>query len=132
MKQSEDSNFFMEDALEMILMFDRSGDIFYANAAAKKKLEYDNDLCGRHISEVFPNTFPADADEAEGLSDKQIRSLVAYRGNHTCFPVEARILKRTVEPAGYICMANDILEKEFLGREIERIQQEAEDRKSVV
>lgn len=128
MKQSEDSNFFMEDALEMILMFDRSGNIFYVNAAAKKKLAFDNELCGRHISEVFPNTFPADtdADEAEGLSEKPICPLVAYRGNHTCFPVEARILKRTVDPAGYICLANDVLEKEFLGREIERIQQEAD------
>ena len=96
MRQVEDSIFPMEDALEMVIMFERSGNISYANAMAKQKPEYDDALCGKHISEVFPNTFPVgkDADEAEGLLESERCSLVAYRQNHTCFPVEARILKR--------------------------------------
>lgn len=128
MKQVEDSIFPMDDALEMILMFDRSGNISYANAAARQKLEYDDALRGRHISEVFPNTFPTgkDVEEAESLSETELCSLVAYRQNHTCFPVEAKIVKEASNPEKYICMANDILEREFLGREIERIRQEAE------
>lgn len=128
MKQVEESIFPMEDALEMILMFDRSGNISYANAVARQKLEFDDALCGRHISEVFPNTFPAgkDVEEAESLSETEFCSLVAYRQNHTCFPVEAKIIKEASNPEKYICMANDILEREFLGREIERIRQEAE------
>lgn len=127
MKQVEDSIFPMEDALEMIIMFDRSGIISYANAVARQKLEYDDELCGRHISEVFPNSFPAgkDAEKADVLSANEICSLAAYRQNHTCFPVEAKIIKEAAAPESYICMANDILEKEFLGREIERISQEA-------
>lgn len=97
MKQIGEDIFPMEDALEMILMFDRSGNISYVNAAARQKLEYENDLCGRHISEVFPNTFPAgkDADEAEELSGNELYSLVAYRKNHTCFPVESKNPPRT-------------------------------------
>lgn len=128
MKQVEDSFFPMDDALEMILMFDRSGNISYANAAARQKLEYDNALCGTHISEVFPNTFSMgkSVEEAESLSETELCSLVAYRQNHTCFPVEAKIVKEASNPEKYICMANDILEREFLGREIERIRQEAE------
>lgn len=128
MKQVEDSIFPMDDALEMILMFDRSGNISYANAVARQKLEYDDALCGRHISEVLPNTFPAgkDVEEAESLSETELCSLVAYRQNHTCFPIEAKIIKEASNPEKYICMANDILEREFLGREIERIRQEAE------
>lgn len=129
MKQLEEGIFPMEDALEMILIFDRSGKISYINAAARKKLECGQGLCGRHISEVFPNTFPAgkDVDEAEKLSGEELCSLVAYRKNHTCFPVEARILKDQPGRTEYICMANDVLEKEFLGREIERIRQEADE-----
>lgn len=128
MKQVEDSIFPMEYALEMVIMFDRSGEISYANAAARQKLEYDDALCGRHISEIFPNTFPAgkDAEAAEALSANEICSLAAYRQNHTCFPVEARIVKEPESPEGYICMANDILEREFLGREVERIREEAD------
>ena len=112
MKQVEDSIFPMEDALEMILMFDRSGNISYANGAARQKLEYDDALCGRHISEVFPNTFPAGkgVEEADSLSQNELCSLVAYRRNHTCFPVEAKIVKEASNPEEYICMANDILE----------------------
>ncbi len=129
MKQIEESIFPMEDALEMVLVFDQNGNISYVNASARHKLEYGQEICGRHISEVFPNTFLAGAgmEEAEKLSEEELCSLVAYRKNHTCFPVEARILKDQPDRAGYICMANDILEKEFLGREVERIRQEAEE-----
>lgn len=128
MRQIEDSIFSMEDALEMIIRFDRNGTISYANAAARHKLEYDDALCGGYISEVFPNTFSKgkEKEEAEALLTGEICSLAAYRQNHTCFPVEAKIVKDTTDRDGYICMANDILEKEFLGREIERISQEAD------
>lgn len=129
MKQKGEGIFPMEDALEMIIMFDRSGEISYANASAREKLEYGQALCGRHISEIFPNSFMPgkDIDGAECLSEGSgLCSLIAYRSNHTCFPVEARIIKKKADLEEYICMANDILEKEFLGREIERIRQEAD------
>ena len=50
----------------------------------------------------------------------------SYRKNLTCFPVEARILQRESDAEQYICMANDILEKEFLSREVERVRQDAQ------
>ena len=57
MERQENCIFPTEDALEMILMFDRYGIISYANDTAKKKLEYESELCGRNISDIFPNTF---------------------------------------------------------------------------
>lgn len=130
MEQIRKDVFPMENALEMVLVFDRSGKISYVNAAGRQKLEYGQDLCGKHIGEIFPNTFVLgkDIDEAGYTSKAEVCSLVAYRKNHTCFPVEARIVKNESDPDldEYICMANDILEKEFLGREIERIRQEAD------
>ena len=128
MEQIREDIFPMEDALEMILVFDRSGKISYINAAARQKLEYGQELCGKYINEVFPNTFPIgkEIDETDYTPGNEIRSMVAYRKNHTCFPVEAKILKNESDFDEYICMANDILEKEFLGREIERIRQEAD------
>lgn len=121
--------FLMEQALEIILMFDNTGKISYANAAAKKKLEYEDDsLCERHISDVFPNTFKASENgfQTEYVFGNEPQNLVAYRKNLTCFPVEARIVDSRNEVGMHICMANDILEKEFLGREIEQVRQEAQ------
>ena len=117
-----------DDALEMILMFDRTGAISYVNLSARQKLEYEDDLCGRNISEVFPNDFKAGKEDFEAVAAKEdkLQYLVAYRKNLTCFPVEARIVRNSTCPDLYICMANDILEKEFLNKEVERIRQEAE------
>lgn len=127
MEQKEDLVFPIEDALEMILIFDRAGKISYANAAARQKLEYESDLCGRNISDIFPGSFRSGKDgfETECLIGNELQNLVAYRRNLTCFPVEARIVKDDACLGTYICMANDILEKEFLNREIDRIKQEA-------
>lgn len=128
MEQREGCIFPIEDALEMILMFDRTGKISYGNATAKKKLEYESDLCGRHISDVFPNTFKLSEDgfETEFLFGNEVQNLVAYRKNLTCFPVEVRIVSSGDGSGMYICMANDILEKEFLSRQIEQAKQEAQ------
>lgn len=120
--------FLMEKALEMVLIFDAAGKIQYANDAAKKKLEYESDLSGKHISDVFPNTFKAVEDGfwTEYIFGDQPQNLVAYRKNLTCFPVEARIMSCEGASGAYLCMANDILEKEFLGREVEQVRQEAQ------
>lgn len=117
----------IEDALEMIFMFDHTGKISYANTEAAKKLEYEGDLCGRHIGDIFPNSFldVKDDFDKESFDKSKLQNLVAYRKNLTCFPVEARVIKSEDYPEMYICMANDILEKEYLSREIERVKQES-------
>lgn len=118
----------VEDALELFLLFDAEGTILYANAAARDKLEYGEELCGRHISDIFPNEFK---QSEQGFSTEypfgsQQKNLTAYRKNLTCFPVEAKIVWAE-EYNAYLCMANDILEKEFLKQEMERVKQEAQD-----
>lgn len=129
MELGKECIFPIEDALEMILMFDQTGKISYANDAARQKLEYDNDLCGKNICDIFPNEFRLIEDEfvSEDLVGSELKNLVAYRKNLTCFPVEAKLVKSDADSGTYICMANDILEKEFLNREIDRIKQEAQD-----
>lgn len=145
MEVNESCIFPAEDALELILMFDRAGIVTYANTAAEVKLGYEGGLCGIHISKVFPGAFAQGEDrlETEFSFGKEVKKLAAYRGNRTCFPVEARILlqdKPEPEVQGhfrmsdresgdfgiYICMAVDILEKEFLNREISQVKQEAQ------
>ena len=52
---------------------------------------------------------------------------MAYRTNLTCFPVEAKIVAGGEDSQTYICMANDVLEKEFLNKEIEKVREEAQE-----
>lgn len=126
--QSKSGVFLMEKALEMVMIFGKNGKISYANAAAKSKLEYGDELCGKYISDVFPNTFQAleDGFETECAFGEETHNLVAYRKKLTCFPVEARLIQSGDDSDEYICMANDILEKEYLSREIEQVRQEAQ------
>lgn len=128
MDQNGSCIFPADDAIEIIIMFDRTGEIIYVNTVAKQKLEYENDLCGKHISDIFPNSFRSSGDglETEYPYGTELQNLLAYRRNLTCFPVEARIMPSKQNPDIYICMANDILEKEHLGREIEQVKQEAQ------
>lgn len=128
---AENDAFPVEDALEMVLMFDRTGTISYANAAARKKLDYEN-LNGLHISDLFPNSFRPTKDGSawEYTPGDETRHLAIYRRNLTCFPVEARIIESRC-PGTYICMANDILEKEHLGREIGQVREEAQQAEKV-
>ncbi len=122
----------IEDALEMILVFDGTGVISYANAAARKKLG-SKELSGRLVGDVFPGTFQKSGSgfASDFQFGNDTRHLVAYRENHTCFPVEARIIEDGSHPGTYICMANDILEKEHLGREIGQVREEAQQAEKV-
>ena len=128
MEQGGCSVFSAQAALEMIFEFDESGRIFYANAEAEKKLEYTGGLCGRSVVEIFPGEFKSEENTftTQYTFDEKPRQLVAYRGNFTCFPVEAKILKSGCRPERYVCMAYDMLEKEYLKREVAQVRQEAE------
>lgn len=128
MDWNENGAFPIEDALEMIFVFNQAGIISYANAAARKKLEYEDELCGKSISDIFPGTFKSveGAFETDYQFGSELQALVAYRKNLTCFPVEAKIIESSRHQNTYICMANDTLEKEYLNREIEHVKQEAE------
>ncbi len=132
-KVQDEDLFPIENALEIVLIFDRTGKITYVNDTARKKLgyEYEEELNDKYksISDVFPNTFKTSSNgfETDYTFGDELHNLTAYRTNLTCFPVEARILRSQRRPGMYICMANDILEKEFPEREIEQVRREAQE-----
>ncbi len=121
----------VEDALEMVLMFDGTGEITYANAAARSRLGYapegaedGGSLRGRQMGEVFPGVFKSPGSVSGMPEGEERPHLVMYRRNRTCFPVEARFLRGQAGGA-FVCMAIDILEREHLGREVEQVREEA-------
>lgn len=116
----------VEQALEMVLVFDGKGIVTYANAGAREKLGYGEKVDDVHISEIFPAVFEK---TEEGFATKYIfgqeaQNMAAYRKNQTCFPTETRILSDG--NGQYVCMSNDILEKEFLSKEVAKVRYEAE------
>lgn len=117
-----------ENVLEIILAFDDEGQITYDNAAAREKLGYDQGLEGLFIGSVFPGAFQKEENgwKAVWSFGMEIHRVTAYRRNQTCFPAELRTLRQE-EPGRYLCMANDVLEKEFLSRELDQVKQEAKD-----
>lgn len=129
MEQKESRIFPLENALEIVLFFDDRGIISYGNQMAKTKLGYGEDLQGTQICDVFPNTFHLAGDRfaTDIAFGDEVRKLTAYRKNLTCFPVEAKLVSSKDSSGMYICMANDILEKEFLNKEIGQVRSEADE-----
>lgn len=116
-----------ENTLEMVLAFDENGLITYDNAAAREKLEYEDGLQGLPIGNVFPGAFQKEKDVWKAIypAGDEIRRMTAYRKNQTCFPADIRIVQRG-QSGTYLCMANDVLEKEYLSRELDQVKKEAD------
>ena len=57
MEQSGLFQFLMDNAMEIVLVFNGIGKIVYANQTAEKLLEYNKELTGCLISDIFPGAF---------------------------------------------------------------------------
>lgn len=116
----------LENTLEIVLVFDDKGAITYDNAAAREKLGYGDGMRGVSIDSVFPGIFPKeDGQQNVPPAGNGVRRMTAYRKNQTCFPADIKII-REQNSGAFLCVANDVLEKEYLSRNLEQAKQEAE------
>lgn len=128
MEWSRVFQFSMENALEMMLIFDIQGEILYANPAAENLLKYKNTVCGNQITEVFPNLEEIKRWYQMEEETREIHSLMAYRGNRTCFPVKAKIIFcpwKYQERQVYLCVASDISAENYLEKQVDKVEEEA-------
>lgn len=99
------------EAIELILVFDKEGKILFGNKTAEDKLEYGNDellACG--MSRIFRQDFehgPEACDTFLDSIEKGNKELAMYRKNNSCFSVNVRIITTDI-PDTYIVMAEDI------------------------
>lgn len=128
----EQANFFqftIEQALEMMIVFDACGTILYANPAAENMLKYKDTLYGQCITEIFP--MEEDLKECVEKYAGEVQKLMAYRGNRTCFPVNVKIVLCPETFQGkqpvYVCVANDTSAENFLEKKIGQVEQEAKE-----
>ncbi|MBQ7955454.1 MAG: hypothetical protein IJ282_06850 [Lachnospiraceae bacterium] len=131
MEQNGLFQFSIDNALELILVFNDSGIITYANQAAKNQLEYGENLKGTLITEIFPGDLVIeDGCLIKNWEDSdELREMMVYRKNRTCFPAKMRISTYGQYPwdRAYICMAYDIIDTNLLKKVADQAGQEAEE-----
>lgn len=129
MRQDNFSSYVLDHMSELVICFDDRGLISYGNKIAEEKLEFVRQLSGTHISEIFPNEFTETEDGFETdvvFGTNVIQNLTAYRMNKTCFAVEAKFSDMN-ENFEYICIMQDITNRNFLEKRIKQVEQDAED-----
>lgn len=121
--------FLMDNASELILIFDNKGKILYANQAAEQRLEYETMLTECMMSDIFPmELISGEVHKGEAaLHEGEVRQRMLYRGNRTCFPAKVRLfVHRDEAETQYICMAEDISNQSFLEKKASQADEEAE------
>lgn len=131
--QNELFRFVINSAIEMIIIFDKEGKILLTNEVANQKLQYTDDLNKYMISDVFPSEFVGERaiHPFTQVQEGELREMMAYRENKTCFPVRAKLLKLDFEIDGYLLMAIDVTQNQFYQKKASQADQEAEEAQKV-
>lgn len=126
--------FSIDNVTEIVIVFNGTGEIVYANRSAEKQLEYDSWLTNYRVADVFPTEFRS-GEILSGVEEIQQgleKTRMLYRGNRTCFPAKVRIHSYTAgEEPLYICMADNISTESFLEKQANQANQEAENAQKV-
>lgn len=136
MEQGNLFRYSIDNALEIIIIFDAEGTIIYTNLSAERQLEYKGELRGRLITDILPGVFEQTVTGLKfmGKSDGSFRNIMIYRGNRTCFPAQGKILTYSALYNGrqvYICTASDISAENFLEKKATNADQEVEEAQKV-
>lgn len=112
---------------EIVIFFEDDGEICYANDAAKKQLEYKEQIFEQNIIDIFPTFFSSRQGIRESIAEDfgRSRELEVYRLNRTCFPVSATFY--AYEDGTFSCIAYDITKQQYMEKRVENTQQEAQE-----
>lgn len=130
MKLSKRDEFLINHVMEMILVFDRTGQIVFANRYAEEKLAFPGGLCRYTICDVLRGNFEEQGNGfyTEFEFGDTPQAVMTYRGNQTCFRSEARVLcLEESEVMEYLCMIEDVSNVFALEKKVQQVRQEAED-----
>ena len=118
----------LDCSLEIIIAFNQSGKVVYANDTAKSVLDYGPQLFLANIEDVLPGNFKV--VDGHIMSDWKygdtIQETMVYRGNRTCFLCRVRIVEYFSDARYFICYAYDISRRALAERKLAQTQAEAE------
>lgn len=122
----------MDLALEVVFMFDKEGTIVYANKTAEELLQYHDGVVGKSVIDVFPLAFSYNGKLVWNIAkDNEKKQLMAYRGNRTCFEVEARIAECNFDSELDICVALNVSKQTYYERKADHASQQLESAEQV-
>lgn len=127
--------FSIDNVTEIVIIFDGTGKIVYANNSAQKQLEYESELTDYRMADIFPVEFQSGEmlGGAVAIQDAcQEKNRMLYRGNRTCFPAKVKMYSYgTGEEILYVCMAENISTESFWAKQASQANQEAENARKV-
>ena len=129
MMEENISSYVLDNMSDMIISFDDRGLISYGNKSAESLLEFEKQLVGTHISEIFPNEFTETEDGFETnirFGTNETFELMAYRMNKTCFAVEIKFSDLN-EDFEYVCVLKDVSNLRYLEKRVKQVEQDAAD-----
>jgi len=119
----------IDEMSELVIVFNGSdGEILYVNSSSRDTFGY-SDYKDLNIKVLFPEIFDkwnliVNKNDKDGDS----YSIQGYRKNHTCFPINIKLVKIDDDVDGmadtFVCIGENILEKEFLMNSIEKAKEE--------
>lgn len=118
----------LEETFEIIITFDKSGKILFANRSAREKLGYtEEEMAACSMPEIFWQEFQMGESgfapfEREKLLGKE--EGVMYRKNSSCFPVELHFIQ--VRDGVECLMAEDITQRKNMEINLRKLKEEEE------
>ena len=133
MIQEQLFRFAVDYSIEIVIFFNKKGEILYANPTAKESLKYGDDIYNCHIADIFPALCEKKGENVQIMCalGQSVSGNFAYRQNRTCFQVETRIVQNEEQRGTYICLAADVSTRDYLERKAAQAGQEMEEAEKV-
>jgi len=119
----------VEETIELVLVFNKKGEILFGNRTAEEKLEYKKEeLLTTNMSQIFRQEFQkADGGnfdfDKEKLTEKKETAM--YRKNSSCFSVYLKVFPYQGEEIFYLLAEDITIQKETDAR-IRKLKEEEE------
>ncbi len=127
MEHNEYMQLLMDNALEIIIIFDEDGLIKYANSTAKRMLEYEELVIRSFISDILPGECKNEDGKLkfDNEVNNEVSDMMVYRKNRTCFPVKGKFVHNSIDGT-YVFTAIDSSREIFFEKKANQAKQEAE------
>lgn len=117
----------LDNTVEMIILFDKSGTITDCNISAKEELGYDDDIILTPINGIFHDAFEYINNQikVDNRFANRLHETTAYRKNQTCLSVNLKVVE-DYRNGSYIglCVAANVEDMKQASREIRELKRE--------
>lgn len=117
----------VNDAIEMIFVFDEQGKVHFSNRTANQELGYEGGLSAVNLKQILCQEFQQEGQERPFSAEvvQNLTEAVFYRKNQTCFPASMKVSKSEVREGHYQLFAVNITQRRETEKELIHEKEEA-------